>query len=105
MLVILELHAVMFVAPTGVGKTHLALGLLKWDWEHFNYFDYVVILCTTLHYSTTYRSQKWLWTDPDVILIEPSDHLYDWIKKLGNLWAGWKTLFLIDDIIADKTLN
>ena len=33
------------------------------------------------------------------------NHLYDWIKNLGNLLAGHKGLFLIDDIIADETLN
>ena len=29
----------------------------------------------------------------------------DWIEKIGNLLAGSKTLFLIDDIIADETLG
>ena len=49
------------------------------------------------------------WTDPYVIPIEtgdsPSSHSYDWIEKLGNLLAGHKTLFLIDDIIVDETLD
>ena len=31
--------------------------------------------------------------DPEVIPIEPGNSLYDWIKKLGNLLAGSKTLF------------
>ena len=31
--------------------------------------------------------------------------MYDWIKKLGNLLAGHKTLFLIDNIIADEMLD
>ena len=43
--------------------------------------------------------------DPKVIPIEPGDRLYNWIEKLGNLLAGWKTLFLIDDIIANETLD
>ena len=38
-------------------------------------------------------------------MIEPGNHLYEWIEKFGNLLAGSKTLFLIDDIIADETLN
>ena len=33
------------------------------------------------------------------------NHLYDWIEKLGNLLPGHKALFLIDDIIADETLD
>ena len=36
MLTMLEPHMVLFVAPTGVGKTHLALDLLKQ--EYFNHF-------------------------------------------------------------------
>ena len=58
-----------------------------------------------LKHNETYSSQKWVWTDPEVILIEPGNHLYGWIEKIGNLLAGSKTLFLIDDIIADETLD
>ena len=41
-----ELHAALFVAPTGVGKTHLALSLLKTEYR--NHFDFIVIICPTL---------------------------------------------------------
>ena len=44
-------------------------------------------------------------TDPEVIHREPGNCLYDWIGKLGNLLAGCKTLFLINDIIAEETLD
>ena len=40
----------LFIAPTGVGKTHLALSLL--ETEYRNHFDFMVIICpkgTTLH--------------------------------------------------------
>ena len=107
MLTMKEPHTVLFVAPTGVGKTQLALDLL--DWEYFNHFEYVIIICTTLRYNTMYRSQKWFWTNPEVIPIVPGNSpgncLYDWIEELGACLAGSKTLFLIDDIIADETLN
>ena len=84
-------------------KTHLALNLL--ECAYFNHFDHVIILCTTLQYNSTYKSQKWFWDDPHVIPIEPGDHLYDWIERFSNLLAGFQTLFLSDDIIANKTLN
>ena len=35
-------------------------------------------------------------------MIEPGNYLYDWIEKIGQKLAGFKTLFLIDDIIADE---
>ena len=98
-----EPHTALFVAPTGVGKTHLALNLIKKEYK--NYFDFIIIICPMLKHNETFRSRKWVWTDPEVILIEPGNSLYSWIEKISNLLDGSKTLFLIDDIIADETLD
>ena len=38
-------------------------------------------------------------------MIEPGNSLYGWIEKIGNLLAGSKTLFLINDIIANENLD
>ena len=73
--------------------------------EYKNYFDFIIIICPTLKHNETYRSRKWFGDDPKVILIEPSNHLYDWVEKMGKPFTGFKTLFLIDDIIADETLD
>ena len=93
----------MFVAPTGVGKTHLALSLL--ETEYRNHFDFIVTICPTLRYNSAYKSRSWVWNDPDVIPIEPGNQLYYLIEKISNLLAGDQTLLLIDDIIADETLD
>ena len=98
-----ELHTALFIAPTGVGKTHLALSLL--ESEYRNHFNFIVIICPTLRCNSTYKNRSWVWNDPDVIPIEPGNQLYYLIEKISNLLAGNKTLFLIDDIIADETLN
>ena len=98
-----ELHTVLFVAPTGVGKTHLALSLL--ETEYSNHFDFIVIICPSLRYNSTYKSRSWVWNDLNVILIESGNNLYYLIEKISNLLTGDKTLFLIDDIIADETLD
>ena len=98
-----ELHTALFVAPTGVGKTHLALSLL--ENEYRNHFNFIVIICPTLRYNSTYMSRGWVWNDPEVILIEPRNNLYYLIEKISNLLTGCTTLFLIDDIIADETLD
>ena len=97
-----ELHTALFLTPTGVGKTHLALSLL--ETEYRNHFDFIVIICPTLRYNSTYKNRSWVWNDPDVIPIEPGNQLYYLIEKI-NLITGDKTLFLIDDIIADETLD
>ena len=99
----LERHTALFVAPMGVGKAHLAVDLLKR--EYFNHFNFIVILCPTLRYNETYHRQKWFWPDLHIIQIEPGNHLYDLIKKLGNILVVSETLFLINGIIADETLD
>ena len=74
--------------------------------DYYNHFDFGTIIPPTLkHNNKTCRSRKWFWSDPEVIQIELGNCLYDWIKKLGNQLAGSKTLFFIDDIMADKTLD
>ena len=107
MLRIMEPHMALIMALTGVRKTHLALDSLQR--EYLDHFDFIIILCPTLRHNETNHTWKWFWTNPYVILIEPGDspgnHLYYWIEKLDNLLAGHKTLFLIDDIIANETLD
>ena len=98
-----EPHTALFVTPTGVGKTHLALSLL--ETKYINHLDFIVIICPTLRYNSTYKSRSWDWNDPDVIPIELGNNLYYLIEKISNLLAGDKTLFLIDDIIANETLD
>ena len=98
----MEPHTALFVAPTGVGKTDLALDLL--EREYLNHLNFIIIICPTLKHNETYMSRKWFWTDPDFIQTESGNRLYDWIGSIGNLLAGSKTLFLINDIITDKTL-
>ena len=98
-----EPHTALFVAPTGVGKTHLALSLL--ENEYRNHFDFIVIICPTLRYNSSYKDRSWVWNDPDVIPIELGNQLYYLIEKICNLLAQSTTLFLIDDIIANETLD
>ena len=98
-----ELHTALFIAPAGIGKTHLALSLL--ENEYAIHFDFIVIICPTLRYTSTYKSRGQVWNDPDVIPIETGNRLYYLIEKISNLLAESATLFLIDDIIADETLN
>ena len=98
-----EPHTALFIAPTGAGKTHLALNLLENEYK--NHFDFIVIICPTLRYNSMYKSRGWVWNDPEVIPIEPGNQLYYLIEKINNQLAGSKTLFLINDIITDETLN
>ena len=48
-----EPHTALFIAPTGVGKVHLALNLIKSEYK--NHFDFIVIICPTLEHNETYK--------------------------------------------------
>ena len=98
-----EPHTALFIAPTGVGKTHLALSLL--ENEYRNHFNFIVIICPTLAHNETHKSRGWVWNDPYIILEEPSNQLYYLIEKYSKHLAGSATLFLINDIIADEALD
>ena len=90
----LEPHTTLFVAMTGIGKMHIALDLLKR--EYLGHFDFIIILCPTLRHNET---------DLYIIPLEWGNDLYDWIEKLGAFLDGHKTLFLIDNIIANETFD
>ena len=98
-----EPHTALFVAPTRVGKTHSALNLLKSEYR--NHFDFIVIIYPTLAHNETYKSRGWVWTDPEVIPIEPGNNLYYLIEKISKLLAGSKTVFFINNIIANEALD
>ena len=73
-----EPHTALFIAPTGVGKTHLALDLL--ESEYRNHFNFIIIICPMLAHNETYKSQGWVWTE--VIPIEPGNQNTIGLKRL-----------------------
>ena len=75
-----EPHTALFIAPTGVGKMHLALSLLETEYK--NHFNFIVIICPTLAHNEMYKSRGWVWNNPDVIPIEQDNNLYYLKKKL-----------------------
>ena len=95
---------VIFIGQTGCGKTHLVLDLI--EKEYNNHFDHIVIICLTLRdNNVTYHSKDWIKNDDKVWLVDPKDNLYQWIKKLSELLRFLEVLFIINDIIADESLD
>lgn len=69
------------------------------------HFENIVILCPTLRWNKTYLERAWLWSDNFVFCIEPGERLFEWLCELSRLFTGEETLFIVDDIIADKKLD
>ena len=73
--------------------------------EYKNHFDYIIIIYPTLRENSTYHAKEWIKNDGQVWLVDPKDSLYQWIQKLSELLRFLEILFIIDDIIANKSLD
>ena len=96
-------HTAIFIGQKGSEKTHLVLELV--EKEDNNHFDYIIIICPTLRWNKTYHSKDWIKNNDKVWLVESKNRLYQWIEKLSQLLAHSETLFIIDDITADESLD
>ena len=98
-----EPHTTIFTGQTGCVKTHFVLDLIEKEYK--KHFDYIAIICPMLQINETHHDSNWIKNDDRVWLIEPKDNLYQWIGKLSQLLKQFETLFIIDDIIANKDLD
>ena len=93
----------IFIGQTGCGKTHLVLESI--EKEYNKYFDYIIIIYSTLRdHDKTYHAKEWIKNDNNVWLVDPKDNLYQWIKKLSELLRFLEVL-IINDIIANESLD
>ena len=95
-------HTGMFIGQTGSGKT-LKKGLI--EKEYNKHFNYIVIICPTIRENATHHAKEWIKNDDKVWLVDPKENLYQWIKKLSELLRFLEVLFIIDDIIANESLD
>ena len=93
----------MFIGQTRCGKTHLVLEFI--EKEYNKNFDFIIIICPMLQENPTYHAKEWIKNDDNVWLIEPKDNLYQWIQKLSELLQFIEVLLIIDDIIANESLD
>ena len=98
-----EPHTAIFSGSTGCGKTQRVLDLIEKEYKH--HFDNIVILCPTVRWNQTYLERSWIWKDDYVFVIEPKGNLFERVEKLSKLFSGEETLFIVDDMIADETLD
>ena len=103
MVLVKEPHTAIFSGPTGCGKTKTVLDLIENQYN--KHFENIVILCPTLRWNDTYLKRLWIWEDDYVFCLEPRGRLFDLIEKFSKELSGEETLFIVDDIIADESLD
>ena len=98
-----EPHTAIFSGPTCCGKTQRVLDLIEKEYK--GHFDNIVILCPTLRWNKTYLERSWIFKDDYVFPLEPKGNLFELVEKLSSLLSGERTLFIVDDVIADEALD
>ena len=96
-------YTAIFTGPADCWKIHPVFDLI--DKKYNKHYDYIIVICPTLQWNKTYHAKDWIKNDDKLWLIEPKDKLYKWVEKLSQLLACLETLFIIDDIIADESLD
>ncbi|MCU7809098.1 MAG: hypothetical protein KZQ73_14705 [Candidatus Thiodiazotropha sp. (ex Semelilucina semeliformis)] len=96
-------HSATICGQTGCGKTVFILDLLEGLYEGL--FRHIVILCPTIRHNKAYRERLWIWTDPEVYVLDPGERLHDYLRAFYQLFQGEPTLYIIDDCSATKALT
>jgi Rad3-related DNA helicase len=100
-------HCAIICGQTGCGKTEFVLDLL--EKEYCQVFEYIVILCPTLEWNKAYKNRKWLGGNKKIIIINPivkeEEKLQELLRIFFKKYAGYSTLYIIDDYSATKELT
>jgi hypothetical protein len=96
-------HAALVCGQTGCGKTVFLLDLLEGPYRGI--FRHIVILCPTVRHNKTYQSRPWIWSDPEVYIVDPGERLHDYLRAFYQTFSGEPTLYVVDDCSALKALT
>ena len=68
-------------------------------------FRHIVVLCPTVRHNKTYHQRHWIWTNPEVYVVDPGERLHDYLRAFYLVFQGEPTLYVIDDCSATKALT
>lgn len=60
------------------GKTRFVLDLLEGPYR--GVFQHVIFLCSLVQDNKTYFSRPGIWTDPEILLVNPGERLHKWLN-------------------------
>ena len=105
-------HCAIICGQTGCGKTEYVLDLLE-D-EYHQVFKYIVILCPTIQWNKAYKNREWIGDvrkpkAKNITIVNPiykgEEKLQELLRMFFNKYAGYPTLYIIDDCSATKELT
>ena len=97
-------YSAIVCGQTGCGKTVFILSLLE-EGPYRGFFRHIVVLCPTIEHNKTYKQCPWLWTDPEVYVLDSGERLHDYLRAFYLVFKGEPTLYIIDDCSATKALT
>ena len=97
-----DTHAAI-VGQTGCRKTVFILDLLEGPYREV--FRHIVVLFPTVRHNKTYHQRPWIWPDPEVYAVNPTECLDDYMRAFYLVFQGELTLYVIDDYSATKALT
>ena len=97
-------HSAIICGQTGCGKTVFVLDLLEGG-PYRGVFHHIVILCPTIRHNVTYQGRPWVWTDPELYIVDPGERLHEWLRFWYQRFQGEPTLYIIDDCSASQALT
>ena len=59
----------------------------------------------TSWHNKTHQQRPWIWTDPEVYLLDPGERLHDYLRAFYHVFMGEPTLYIIDDCSALTALT
>lgn len=98
-----DAHSALICGQTGCGKTVFTLNLLEGPF--LSRFKHIVVICPTVKHNKAYQGCPWIWTDPEVYIVDPSERLHDYLRAFYSVFQGEPTLYIIDDCSATKALT
>jgi hypothetical protein len=101
-------RSALICGKTKSGKTQFVLDtLLHCETGHYRgAFTTVFVLCPNWRYNMTYHSRPWMWGGPDadrIAFLNTECRLQQTLRKLFEISAGTRRLYLIDDLGGRKS--
>ena len=93
----------LLVGMTGSGKTQFLLDMIETEYNQV--FDYIVIVCPTIEWNTTYTNWSHL-NDHGVIKIPCSQEMINHVLSAVSLiFRGTNTLIVVDDCASSQAVK